>query len=106
MRALYEQCMSSGKGFADGDVAAMCGKIAGKPMDEFFAKYVDGVEELPFAEMLAKIGIRFAKQEARGDEAEQDNRRRRRETIRLEFDPEASERALKIRAAITAPIAR
>lgn len=106
MRALYEQCMSTGKGFADGDVAAMCSKVAGKPMDEFFAKYVDGVEELPFAEMLAKIGIRFAKQEAQGDEAEQGNRRRRREAIRLEFDPEAGERAQKLRAAITAPIAR
>ena len=57
MRALYAQCRETGKGFADGDVARHCAAIAGRDFAPFFAKYVDGVEELPFKECLAKIGL-------------------------------------------------
>jgi len=102
MRALYAQCMTTGKGFADGDVQKACETLTEHSFAEFFAKYVDGVEELPFRACLAKIGIELVetgvKPATESQPASAQTRRRRPEpAFALRIDPKASERATRLR---------
>ena len=59
MRALYRQCMETGRGFAEEDIWKTCEKTAGRPMKEWFDRYVAGTEELPYGELLPKAGLRI-----------------------------------------------
>ncbi|MCC6781417.1 MAG: M61 family metallopeptidase [Planctomycetes bacterium] len=116
MRAVYELCMQEGRGFEDGEFLAACTKAAGKPMDEFFARYVDGTDELPYAETLAKIGLRVLspadqapanKPEGEGKpegkpEGEAESRPRARRSWRIEIDEKAKKSAVDLREAMTA----
>lgn len=101
MRALYDQCMREGKGFADGDVQKTCEAVSGRKFDEFFAKYVDGVEELPFRESLAKIGVALEETGPRPDPASRPTStqsRRRTPSYLVRIDPKANDRAKRLRA--------
>jgi predicted metalloprotease with PDZ domain len=95
MRALYELCMEQGRGFADGDVRRLCEAIAGRDLGDFFAKYVDGIEELPFTDTLAKIGISAEPKILRDADGNE-----RLGRWRVDYIPDASERALAMRAAM------
>ena len=90
MVGLYRQCTTEGRGFAEGDVRRTCEAVSGADFGDFFARYVDGTDELPYAEVLAKIGLTVT---APGDS------KRRRWTLR--FDPEAPQSAVRMREHIT-----
>ena len=96
MRGLYAQCMETGAGFADGDVAKWCEKVAGSSFEDFFARYVDGTEELPFEATLAKIGLLVT-----GPQPIEGEPGRVRGRWKIKIDEEPSERALSMRRSMT-----
>jgi len=49
---------AAGKGLTQADIVAAAAAEAGEPMDEFFARYVDGTAELPLPELLTRAGVR------------------------------------------------
>lgn len=55
-----------GHGYTEQDVEAAVSEAAGTDMHAWFEKYVGGTEPPPFAEALARVGMRF---EASGDSA-------------------------------------
>ncbi len=95
MRALYLQCMSENSGFADGDLRRICEELAGRSFESFFAKYVDGTDELPFSETLAKIGIAAAPKMIRREDGSESPGR-----WRVDFLREAPAAALAMRKAM------
>lgn len=58
---LFRRLMAShgarGRGITQADVVAAASAEAGEAMDEFFARYVDGTEELPLEALLPRIGV-------------------------------------------------
>jgi predicted metalloprotease with PDZ domain len=57
MRALYARYYERGEGMPEDAFQAMVEEIAGRSFDDFFARYVHGTEELPYAEALAVVGL-------------------------------------------------
>jgi len=57
---LFRRLMTSHgerKGLTRADIVAAASAEAGAPMDEFFARHVDGTAELPLPELLARVGV-------------------------------------------------
>lgn len=118
MRAVYEQCMSSGSGFDDEDFERACEKVAGKSLDAFFDKYVDGTQELPYAKTLAKIGLKVLSPQEQSDPEKKDDkpegeakegdapRTRPRRSWVVEFDQKAKKRAVELREGMTALVVK
>src|SRR5262249_14696972 len=50
-----------GRGYTDEDLARVISEVAGRDMTDWFAKYVRGVETLPYDEALAGVGLRLVK---------------------------------------------
>jgi len=50
-----------GRGYTIEDFAGVVSRIAGTDMSGWFAKYVHGVERLPYEESLAAVGLRLVK---------------------------------------------
>jgi predicted metalloprotease with PDZ domain len=50
-----------GRGYTDEDFARVVSDVAGRDMTDWFAKYVRGVEPLPYDEALAGVGLRLVK---------------------------------------------
>jgi predicted metalloprotease with PDZ domain len=50
-----------GRGYTSEDFVRIVSDVAGADMDNFFAKYVRGVEPLPYEEALAAVGLRLVK---------------------------------------------
>lgn len=50
-----------GRGYAIEDFARIVSEVAGRDMNDWFARYVRGVEPLPYAEALAAAGLRLVK---------------------------------------------
>src|SRR3569623_2605263 len=48
-----------GRGYTELDVEKAVSEAAGTDLHDWFARYVDGTAELPFAETLAKVGLRL-----------------------------------------------
>jgi predicted metalloprotease with PDZ domain len=59
MRGLYAKYALPNPGYDDDALAKEFSDIAGFDFRPLFEKYVSGVEELPFAEALATIGVRY-----------------------------------------------
>jgi len=58
LRALNEQFARRGRFYRDsGDIRAVAESVAGRGLTVFFARYVAGTDELPFAEYLARAGL-------------------------------------------------
>ena len=55
-----------GRGYTELDVERAASEAAGVDLHEWFARYVGGTDELPFAESLAKVGLTLT---ASGDSA-------------------------------------
>ncbi len=68
MRAAYER-YGGGHGYHPTEFRALASEIAGRSLDDFFARAVDSTEELDFAPALAFLGLRFrpGKDPMRGD---------------------------------------
>lgn len=58
-----------GRGYTELDVERAVSEAAGVDMHGWFARYVGGTDELPFAESLAKVGLTLT---ARGDSAKRE----------------------------------
>ena len=58
MRLAYER-FSGERGFTPEDVRDVVAEVAGRRLDDFFASYVDGTEELDYAAALEWYGLRF-----------------------------------------------
>ena len=85
MRALWERTARKGRGFSDADVWWCVEHIAGRSFEEFRRRWVDGRERVPWKELLAPGGVRIVKRDGRQ---------------RVEPDPEATEKAVRIRRSI------
>jgi predicted metalloprotease with PDZ domain len=57
MRALWESFGKSGIGLPEGGVEAVAAKIAGRPLDKFFAHAVHGTEDLDLKSLLEGLAI-------------------------------------------------
>jgi predicted metalloprotease with PDZ domain len=61
LAGLFRRLMVShgqtGKGLTQADIIAAASAEAGEPMDAFFARHVDGRDELPLPELLARVGV-------------------------------------------------
>jgi predicted metalloprotease with PDZ domain len=51
-----------GRGYTAEDFTRVVAEIAGSDMDDFFRRYVRGVETLPYEEAFAQVGLRFITQ--------------------------------------------
>lgn len=65
-RRLMQSHGQTGRGITMADIVDAADAEAGEPMRWFFDRYVDGTEEVPLPELLAKIGVGV--QEAAGDD--------------------------------------
>jgi len=57
MRTLYVDFYKKGRNYSPEDFQKICETIAGSSMEEFFARYVRGHEELPYNQVLAAAGL-------------------------------------------------
>lgn len=65
MRSLYFDFYKKGKGFTDPALEALISRMAGRGFKDFFAKYVSGVDELPYNEALRRAGYQLDLTETR-----------------------------------------
>ena len=66
MKVLWERYGKPGIGVPENGIAALATELAGRNLDAFFARYVEGVEDLPLAAMLADVGVEFMLRPAAG----------------------------------------
>jgi predicted metalloprotease with PDZ domain len=74
LRLLYEQFHQApaesyygpGYGYREEDILAAASKVAGSDLRNWFARFVQGTDELPYAETLARAGLRLRAAVARG----------------------------------------
>jgi predicted metalloprotease with PDZ domain len=57
MRALWQRYGRPGVGVPEDAIAALASELAGHDLASFFARYVDGTEDPPLAELLADFGV-------------------------------------------------
>lgn len=57
MRGLYERYYQQNEGVPEDGIQRMAEEISGRPLDEFFAAYVHGTDELPYDSLLAVVGL-------------------------------------------------
>jgi predicted metalloprotease with PDZ domain len=67
MRALWTRYGATGLGVPEGAVATVASELAASALDEFFARYVDGTEDLPLETLLARFGITLRLRVAESD---------------------------------------
>ncbi len=58
MRALWTRHGRTGVGVPEDGVKRIAAEVAGRDLDDFFARHVDGTDDLPVAEALAEFGVR------------------------------------------------
>ena len=60
MRAMNDQFAKHGRYYNESDdIRATIEKVTGKPFEEFFRRYVSGVDDLPYDDFLARAGLRL-----------------------------------------------
>jgi predicted metalloprotease with PDZ domain len=57
MRALWQRYGRTGIGVPEDGIPALASELAGRDLSEFFARYVEGTEDPPLAELLAQFGV-------------------------------------------------
>jgi len=57
MKAMYEQCKTTGKGYTDAEFKARVEAVSGISFTDFYAKYVTGTYPIEYAKYLGYIGI-------------------------------------------------
>jgi predicted metalloprotease with PDZ domain len=68
MRALWREFGMTDKGVDEGDLEKLAARIAGRDLDVFFQRVVQGREELPLEEWFRFFGIGYRLRAARGPE--------------------------------------
>jgi predicted metalloprotease with PDZ domain len=59
MRMLYNDFYKKGRNYTPADFQKVCETAAGSSMEDFFARYVRGREELPYNQILSAAGLRL-----------------------------------------------
>ena len=59
MRALYNDFFKQGRNYTPADFQKECEAAAGTSLDQFFARYVRGTDELPYNEALNAAGVQL-----------------------------------------------
>lgn len=59
MRYLYREFYEKNRNYAPADFQKACELMAGASLEDFFARYVRGVEELPYNDFLSAAGLRL-----------------------------------------------
>jgi predicted metalloprotease with PDZ domain len=59
MRVLYNDFYKKGRNYSPADFQKVCETVAGGSLEEFFARYVRGRDELPYNQILAAAGLRL-----------------------------------------------
>lgn len=57
VRGLWTRHYEAGEGVPEDGVQAMAAEVAGRPLEEFFDRYVHGTDELPYDSTLAAVGL-------------------------------------------------
>src|SRR4030095_2826237 len=57
MRALWQRYGRTGVGVPEDAIPRLASELAGRDLSTFFARYVDGTEDPPLAELLADFGV-------------------------------------------------
>ena len=57
MRLLMERYYRQDRGYPEDGFQSAAEEVAGRSLDEFFARYVAGTDELPYAETLEAVGL-------------------------------------------------
>ena len=63
MRYLYAEFAKKGKNYSPEDFQKVSEMMAGKPLDDFFAKYVRGTAEIDYGSIMSGIGVSFESSE-------------------------------------------
>ena len=63
MRHLYAEFYKKGKGYTSAEFQKACETMAGRPLDDFFSKYVRGTAEIDYSEILSGIGLQLIARE-------------------------------------------
>ncbi|HEX4884904.1 MAG TPA: PDZ domain-containing protein [Casimicrobiaceae bacterium] len=66
MRTLWKRFGQAGVGVPEDGIAKLASELAGRDLASFFARFVDGIEDPPLAELLAGVGIRLRTRPALG----------------------------------------
>ncbi len=67
MRALWQRYGQTGIGVPEDGVRRIATELSGRDLSDFFARYVEGTDELPVAEALAAFGIELHLRSADGN---------------------------------------
>jgi predicted metalloprotease with PDZ domain len=59
MRALYADFFEKGRNYTPADFQKICESMAGGSLEDFFARYVRGRDELPYNQFFAAAGLRL-----------------------------------------------
>jgi predicted metalloprotease with PDZ domain len=59
MRYLYREFYEKNRNYSPADFQKVCETMAGASLEDFFAKYVRGVAELPYNQFLSAAGLRL-----------------------------------------------
>jgi predicted metalloprotease with PDZ domain len=59
MRLLWQEYGKPGKGLGEKEIEDLASKMAGVNLNDFFAKYLYGTDDLPLADLLTSVGIKF-----------------------------------------------
>ncbi|MDQ6620701.1 MAG: PDZ domain-containing protein [Pseudomonadota bacterium] len=69
MRLLWQRHGTTGTGVPEDGLPALVQEVAGRSLDDFFARYVDGTDDPPLEELFSEVGITLhvREQENAGD---------------------------------------
>jgi predicted metalloprotease with PDZ domain len=68
MRTLWQRYGAAGAGVPENGVRAIAIELGGLDVEAFFARYVDGTEDPPFAELLERFGVTFHMRAAKDED--------------------------------------
>jgi predicted metalloprotease with PDZ domain len=69
MRYLYEEFYKKNKNYTPADFKAACEMAAGRPLSDFFARYVSGRAEIDYNSILGGVGLRLVATQPGADRA-------------------------------------
>ncbi len=58
-RHLFKNCYEKNQGVPEDGVLKACETVTGKSYADFFAKYINGTEKLPYKEIFGQMGLKF-----------------------------------------------
>ncbi|KUJ72025.1 M61 family metallopeptidase [Thiomicrospira sp. WB1] len=60
LKTLWQDYGRTGRGLKEDEIEQVCERVSGVDLTDFFARYLDGQEDLPFDTLFAEFGIAFS----------------------------------------------